>query len=76
MGLGYLRDNRLKEAETAFRSAMQANPKLTAAYNNLAITLERRNKKKDAIIILQKAHKMDPNNADVNASLKRMRAAG
>ena len=73
MGLSYLRDNRLKEAETAFRSSIQANPKLTAAYNNLAITMERRNHKKDAIMVLQKAHKMDPNNKDVNASLKRMR---
>jgi len=35
--------------------------------------MERRNHKKDAIMVLQKAHKMDPNNKDVNASLKRMR---
>jgi Flp pilus assembly protein TadD len=64
----------LKEAEAAFRAAVQANPKMVAAYNNLAVTMERRNRKKDAIALLERARKIDGTNADVNANLKRMRA--
>ena len=63
-----------REALYRWKRAVEVDPTYAAAYNNLALTLERRNQKQNAIALLERARKMDPNNADVNANLKRMKA--
>jgi superkiller protein 3 len=73
IGLCHLRGNRLPQAEAAFRSALEAEPKLVAALNNLAIVLERTNRREEAIRVLEKAAKLDPNDEDVQRNLQRMR---
>ncbi|HLK15379.1 MAG TPA: tetratricopeptide repeat protein [Fimbriimonadaceae bacterium] len=75
MGLVQLRDTKLKEAAASFRSAIAANSKFVPAYNNLALALEKLNKRKDAIRILNRAHSIDPKDDDVNRNLDRMKAA-
>ena len=75
MGLVQLHDTRLKEAAASFRAAIAASPKFVPAYNNLALALEKLNKRKDAIRILSHAHVIDPNDDDVNRNLERMKAA-
>ena len=57
VGLGNSRyaQNNLEGAEQAFRSAVQVNPELGAAYNNLAHVLMELDRKKEALIIIDKA---------------------
>ena len=43
------------------------------AYNNLAITLERGGQKAEAIKVLEKAAKLDPDDEDIKKSLQRMK---
>lgn len=74
IGLLYLRDYKLPAAETSFRSAIAGDPRFTPAYNNLAIVLEKLNKKPQAIALLERAAKIDPTNADVQKNLRRLRA--
>jgi Flp pilus assembly protein TadD len=76
MGLYHLRQSKLGQAEQEFRGSLQSNPKFVPAYNNLAITLERLNKRKQAIQLLERAVRLDPNNKDARGNLERMRAAG
>ena len=77
-GLGrcHLRDANYAAAEAALRSAIKADSKFVPAYNNLAVVLEKMNKRAEAISLLETAAKLDENNADVQKNLKRMRAAG
>ena len=75
MGLVQLRDTKLKEAAASFHAAIAANPKFVPAYNNLALALEKLNKRRDAIRVLTHAHAIDPNDDDVNRNLERMKAA-
>jgi tetratricopeptide (TPR) repeat protein len=75
MGLVQLHETKLPQAAAAFRAAIAANPKFVPAYNNLALALEKLNKRKDAIRILTHAHAIDPNDDDVNRNLERMKAA-
>ena len=63
-------------AEASFRRAILADKGFVPAYNNLAVVLEKMNKRSEAIAYLEKAASMDENNADVQKNLKRMRAAG
>ena len=63
-------------AEASFRSAILADKGFVPAYNNLAVVLEKMNKRSEAISYLEKAASMDENNADVQKNLKRMRSAG
>ena len=76
IGLCHLFGNKLVEAEAAFRSSISNNSKFAPAYNNLAITLEKMNRRKQAIQILERAAIIDPTNVDVQRNLKRMKAAG
>ncbi len=76
MGLWYLENDRLPAAKTAFQASIHANAGNPLAYNNLAVTLERMNQRKQAIDLLEKAAKMAPDNQQISGNLKRMRAAG
>ncbi len=71
-----LRSNNLVSAEASFRSAILADKTFVPAYNNLAVVLEKMNKRSEAISLLVQAASMDENNADVQKNLKRMRSAG
>lgn len=74
IGLIHLRGSKLPQAEAAFRSSIQANSHYAAAYNNLAITLERMNRKTLAIQILEKGLKAAPSDPDLKKNLSRLRA--
>lgn len=63
-------------AEASLRSAIAADSKCVQAYNNLAVVLEKMNKRKEAITLLEKAASIDSENADVQRNLKRMKSAG
>jgi Flp pilus assembly protein TadD len=76
VGRCHLRDANYAAAEAAFRSAISADAKYVPAYNNLAVVLEKMNKRAQAIALLEKAAVIDPNNSDVAKNLKRMKAAG
>lgn len=76
VGRCHLRDANYAAAEAAFRSAISADAKFVPAYNNLAVVLEKMNKRAQAIAVLEKATVIDPNNSDVAKNLKRMKAAG
>ena len=73
LGLCYLKADKLVQAEAAFRSSIEVDPKMIGAYNNLAVALQRANHVQDAIKILEKALKIAPDNEDVKANLQRMR---
>jgi Flp pilus assembly protein TadD len=76
MGLINLKESRLADAEQNFRTAIHSDPKFVPAYNNLAVTLERENRRKEAITLLQKALLIQPENEDVRKNLERMKVAG
>jgi tetratricopeptide (TPR) repeat protein len=73
IGLCYLKDSKLPQAEAAFRSSLEVDPKLIGAYNNLAVVLQRMNHVSDAIKVLEKALAIAPENEDVKTNLRRMR---
>ena len=73
LGLCYLKADKLVQAEAAFRSSIEADPKMIGAYNNLAVALQRANHVPEAIKVLEKALKIAPDNEDVKANLQRMR---
>ncbi|MBS1702427.1 MAG: tetratricopeptide repeat protein [Armatimonadetes bacterium] len=76
IGRCHLRDANYAAAEVALKSAIKADKSYVPAYNNLAVVLEKMNKRAEAIKLLETAASMDANNADVQKNLKRMRAAG
>lgn len=76
VGRCHLRDANYAAAEAALRSAIKADNSYVPAYNNLAVVLEKMNKRSEAIALLEKAASMDANNTDVQKNLKRMRSAG
>jgi tetratricopeptide (TPR) repeat protein len=73
VGLCYLQTSKLPQAEAAFRSSLEANPKLIGAYNNLAVTLQRMNHVADAIKVLEKALTIAPDDEEIKTNLRRMR---
>ena len=74
-GLYRLRTSKLADAKGAFKKSVACNPKFMAAYNNLAITMERMNDKKAAISVLENALKIKEDPA-LRQNLERMRAQG
>ena len=76
IGRCHLRNHNLAAAEASLRSSIKADKTFVPAYNNLAVVLEKMNKRSEAIALLEKAASMDGNNADVQKNLKRMRSAG
>lgn len=75
VGLWHLMQSENAQAEAMFRKAIANGPQFVTAFNNLAITLERLNRRKEAIAVLERAVKVDPNYQEAQANLKRMKAA-
>jgi tetratricopeptide (TPR) repeat protein len=73
MGLCHLKANKLPQAEAAFRSSIEADPKLILAYSNLSITLEKAGQRGEAIKVLERAAKIAPDDEDVKRNLQRMK---
>jgi Tfp pilus assembly protein PilF len=76
IGLYHLRASKFAPAEAAFRSSIASNRKFIPAYNNLAVTLERMNRRQQAMDILEQALKIDPADPEIKKNLSRMKAAG
>jgi protein O-mannosyl-transferase len=76
LGLYYYGADRLKDAEGLFRRAIASKKSYLPPYNNLAVTLERMNKRPEAIRLLEAALKMNPDYAEAKKNLERMRSAG
>lgn len=76
IGRCHMRNASYAAAEASFRSAIKADKSFVPAYNNLAVVLEKMNKRKEAIGYLEVAARMDQNNSDVQKNLRRMRSAG
>lgn len=74
MGLWYLLQNDNRGAENALKRAIDSDSKYMPAYNNLAIALERLNRKAEAILILEKALKIDPAFKDARTNLDRLKS--
>ena len=75
-GLCYLKDEKLPQAEAAFRASIDAQPKVVGAYNNLAVVLEKMHQREAAIKILQTALSLAPADKDIQRNLDRLRAGG
>lgn len=75
VGLWYLRASKNADAEKSFRGAIKADQKYMPPYNNLAVTLERLNRRKEAIAVLGQALKIDPNFEDARKNLQRMKSS-
>ncbi len=76
LGLYHLRASKLDDAEVAFRGSVALDPKFGSSYNNLAIVLERKNKRADAIKVLERGLRVDADNEEIKKNLARMKAAG
>jgi tetratricopeptide (TPR) repeat protein len=74
-GIGLYHMNQLNyaQAEAAFRSSVEADPKFVPAYLNLAFTLDRAKQRAKAIAVLETALKIAPGDAEVKKALARMR---
>jgi predicted Zn-dependent protease len=59
----------------SLRKAIKNSPSFVPPHVNLAIALERQNKRKEAISILERAAKMDPKSEEVKSNLARMKKA-
>ncbi len=75
LGLIYLDGKKYAQAEAVLRSAIASNPKYAAAYNNLGIALDNLYRRKEAIGMLEKAHRLDPGNANINENLRKLKSA-
>jgi len=73
LGLWHLLQSSNVEAEKLFRKAIQVDENYLPPYNNLAITLERQNRKKEAIEILERALKIKPDFEDARRNLARLK---
>ncbi|MCU0316976.1 MAG: tetratricopeptide repeat protein [Fimbriimonadaceae bacterium] len=74
MGLWHLLQAQNRDAERAFRAAIAADRNFVIAYNNLAVVLERQNKIRDAIAILEQALAIKPDFEDAKKNLERLRS--
>jgi Tfp pilus assembly protein PilF len=76
IGRCHIKNASYAAAEASLRSAIKADKSFVPAYNNLAVVLEKMNKRSEAIGYLEMAARMDENNTDVQKNLRRMRSAG
>jgi len=74
VGLYQYEVNNLDAAIASFTKCIEIDRTFLAPYNNLAVTLERKGRKKDGIAWLEKALAIDPNYEDAKKNLARMKA--
>lgn len=72
VGLYSLSQSKTRDAEASFRSAIASDPNFYPAYNNLAIALERLNRKSEARQMLIKALEVKPDFAEARRNLDRL----
>jgi len=65
LGLAYLEENQLEEAEAEFLKLVDLDPKEVLGYANLGVVYLRKGKYQEAEEWLQKAIKMDPKDPDI-----------
>ena len=75
LGLYHLSQGSLMEAETSFRAAIKGDSKFLQPYNNLAVTLERLNRRKEAISVLEMGLKKGPGTFEMKTNLARIKKA-
>ena len=75
LGLYYFAADELAKAELNFRNAIKVDRNFLPPYNNLAVTLERMNKRTEAMKVLASALAIDANYAEAAKNLQRMKAA-
>jgi tetratricopeptide (TPR) repeat protein len=69
LGLGYLEENRLKEAETEFRKVIEIAPKEALGYANLGLVYFRKGRHPEAEEWIKKALAIAPDNPDIRLLL-------
>lgn len=74
LGMWALLQTEHDEAESYFRQAIKNDRSYIPAFQNLAVVLERKNRLKDAIAVLEAALAMDSHNEDVRAQLSRLKS--
>ncbi len=74
LGMWALLQTQNDEAEEYFRKSKAANMKFIPAYQNLAVVLERKNKKAEAVKVLEAALAMDSENDAVKQQLARLKS--
>lgn len=75
LGLYYYSQDKLAEAEQTFRKAIATKGTFREPYNNLAVVLERQNKRPEALKVLKQAVKLFPDYEVAKRNLERMEAA-
>ena len=76
-GLDFYERGKFEEAATMFKRATQLGPRESEVFNSLGIALARLNRPHEAIVALQKAVQLDPQNFDARFNLaRRYRVAG
>lgn len=74
LGMWALLQTQNDEAEDYFRKSKSSDIKFIPAYQNLAIVLERKNKKPEAVKVLEAALAMDSDNDAVKQQLARLKS--
>ena len=68
-GIEAYKQGYLAEAEQAFQGAIETNPKLAEAYNNLGVTLVQQQKLDEAIAAFRQSLQLAPNYGEARANL-------
>ncbi len=71
LGLAYLEENNLDEAETEFKKLIELDPNESLGYANLGLVYVRMGKYSDAEKQLKKAIELDPKNPDIRLILSK-----
>src|SRR5690606_4166842 len=74
LGMWALLQTEHDEAESLFRQAIKADRSYIPAFQNLAVVLERKNRVRDAIVVLEAALAMDSSNDGVREQLARLKS--
>ena len=65
--------HRLNDAESLYLQALRADPIRPEALQNLAILRIGQSRRNEALILLQKAHEVAPDDAEISANLQRLK---
>jgi superkiller protein 3 len=71
MGKAFSEQKKTDESIAQYQKAIEANPKLASAYNNLGVELEKKGKTDDAKAQYRKALQIDPKYEDAIRNLER-----